>query len=123
MKGNISSRSMMMGRMTACGEKSEGLHQPMQLHQLWPSWELQGCSADLAPILMPHSLMPGAAIVILETTTCAMPFTAALCKEKWLLSLAAVHVSPFPCLLSLPEHSPWSAQAHCCPHQSLISHG
>lgn len=30
----------------------------------------------------PHSLMPGAAMVILETTTCAMPFAAALCKQK-----------------------------------------
>lgn len=30
----------------------------------------------------PHSLMPGAAMVILETTTCVMPFTAALCKQE-----------------------------------------
>lgn len=35
---------------------------------------------DLAPI--PYSLMPGAAMVILETTTCAMPFTAALCERE-----------------------------------------
>lgn len=78
---------------------------------------------DPVPILIPHSLMPGAAIVILETTTCAMPFTAALCEQEWLLSLAAVHASPFQYLLSLPKHSPWNAQARCCPHRSLRSHG
>lgn len=126
MKGNFSSRSMMMGRITRCRDKRGGEElrdpgHPTEPQQHWLCWEQQGLGSQRGS--GPHP-------VLTHARSCHgdpgdHDLRDALHRRP--LRARAASSAPPQCLRpqnlphpprTAPQRSPWSVPARCCPRPS-----